>query len=229
MRNVLAFDTALGGCAIGLRAGDRFAARTVETARDQARILVPLIEEVLAEAGIGFKDLDVMASTVGPGSFTGLRLGLSTLRSLGLALDKPMVGLNTLEVVARHAAHEIGGAGDPILAVIETKRSDFYVQLFTPDGIPQTAPQALELSAVHDLIAESRVNLAGDAVNRIRAESGGKLRVSREMHHVLLHPRTLVDLAVEKAGQGMGADLTPVYLRGADVSVSKRAPRRIQA
>lgn len=229
MPNILAFDTALGGCSIGLLAGGRFASREVETARDQARILIPLIEEVLAEAGIGFKDLDVIASTVGPGSFTGLRLGLSTLRSLGLALDKPMVGLNTLEVVARYAAAETGGAGDPILAVIETKRSDYYVQLFAPDGKPLTEPQALELAEVHRVAPESQLILAGDAVTRISAESGGKLRVSREMHRVLLHPRTLVDLAAEKAAQGQGGDLSPVYLRGADVSVSKRAPRRIQA
>lgn len=228
MRTVLAFDTALGGCSIGLLAGDRFAAREVETGREQARILIPLIEEVLAELGIGFKDLDVIASTVGPGSFTGLRLGLSTLRSLGLALDKPMVGLNTLEVVARHAAAETGGAGDPILAVIETKRSDYYVQLFTPDGTPQTVPQALEFAEVHRVAPESQMILAGDAVTRISTESGGKLRVSREMHRALLHPRTLCELAREKAGQGEGSDLSPVYLRGADVSVSKRAPRRIQ-
>lgn len=226
--NILAFDTALGGCAVGLMAGERFVAREVETARDQARILVPLIEEVLAEAGIGFKDLDLIGSTVGPGSFTGLRLGLSTARSLGLALGKPLVGLNTLEVVARHAAAERAG-DDPILAVIETKRSDYYVQLFTPDGKPQTAPQALERTAVHDLLPESHVVLAGDAVTRISTESGGKLRVSREMHRVLLHPRTLCQLAAEKAAAGQGADLSPVYLRGADVSVSKRAPRRIQA
>ena len=228
MRTVLAFDTALGGCSVGLLAGERFAAREVETGRDQARILIPLIEEVLAELGIGFKDVDVVASTVGPGSFTGLRLGLSTVRSLGLALDRPMIGLNTLEVVARHAVSD-GPGSDPVLAVLETKRSDYYVQLFTAEGQPETAPLALERTQVHDLIGDRRVILAGDAVNRIRDESGGKLPVSREMHRVLLHPRTLTALARDKAEKGEGVDLSPVYLRGADVSVSKRPPRRIQA
>lgn len=224
--NLLAFDTALGGCSVGLLAGERFAAREVETARDQARILIPLIEEVLAEAGIGFTDLDAIVSTVGPGSFTGLRLGLSTARSLGMALDKPVYGITTLSVVARAAAVD---ATDPILAVLETKRSDFYVQLFSPDGKPETEPQALELTAVHDLIAGRRVILAGDSVTRIRAESGQNIDVSREMHRVLLHPRTLVEAARDAIATGQAGELEPLYLRGADVSVSKQKPRRLQA
>lgn len=227
--NLLAFDTALGGCSLGLLVGDRFVAREVETARDQARILIPLMEEMVAEAGIGFADLDAIVSTVGPGSFTGLRLGLSTARSLGLALDKPVHGITTLSVVARHAAEEAGAESDPILVVLETKRTDYYVQLFDGCGQAQTPPQALELTAVHDLIAGKRVTLAGDAVTRIRDESGEKLPVSREMHRVLLHPRTLVAVAGDAVKAGQGTDLSPVYLRGADVSVSKQKPRRLQA
>lgn len=225
---LLAFDTALGGCTVGLYAGDRFIGREVETSRDQARILLPLINDVLGEAGVTYADIDMIVSTVGPGSFTGLRLGLSTARSLSLALDCPAAGVTTFDAMALYAIAE-GGAEDPVLVVLETKRADYYAQLFTPDGAPETPPQALTCESVHDLVDGRRVILAGDGVTRISAESGGKLPVSREMHRVLIPARTLIALAREKTVSGQGLDLSPLYLRGADVSVSKQTRRQLQS
>jgi tRNA threonylcarbamoyladenosine biosynthesis protein TsaB len=226
MPTVLAFDTALGGCSVGLLAGERSAVRQVPTQRDQAKILIPLINEVLAEVGVGYPDLDLIVSTVGPGSFTGLRLGLSTARSLSLALSKPLVGVTTLEVAARQMVTEMPG-DTPVLVVLETKRTDFYLQLFDPQGHPQGEPMAKEVPEIIEFLAARRVSLTGDALTRFTEGLGGNLDVSREMGRVLLDPLTLARIGMEKAEAGRGGDLSPVYLRGADVSVSKQTPRRI--
>lgn len=224
---VLAFDTALGGCSVGVLIDNTLAAaRTVETARDQAKLLIPLIGEALAEAGKTYGDVDLIVSTVGPGSFTGLRLGLSTARSLALALSIPAVGVSTLDVMARYAARANPGKDD-ILAVLETKRSDFYVQRFDPQGAPLSDPLALEMPDIQAIMGDSPVTLVSDANARFMAGLGGNPIVSREINRVLIDPLTLGLIGVERAAHGDVAALNPLYLRGADVSRPKVPPRRI--
>ena len=94
--NILAFDTAMSGISIGAVNKDgKSAQRVMETARGQAAHLIPLIQETLEEIDVSFQDLDVIGVTRGPGSFTGLRIGLTTARTLGLSLNIPVIGLNT--------------------------------------------------------------------------------------------------------------------------------------
>ena len=98
-----------------------------------------LSKKRLAEAQLEYADLDLIVSTIGPGSFTGLRIGLSTARSLALALDKPAVGVNTLDVMAAHY-----DTNKPLLVVLETKRKDFYARYYDVQGAPLCDPFAAE-------------------------------------------------------------------------------------
>jgi tRNA threonylcarbamoyladenosine biosynthesis protein TsaB len=110
----------------------------------QAEALVPLIERVMAEAGVSYARLDRIAVTVGPGSFTGVRVGLSTARALGLAAGKPVIGVSSLEVLAAAVPDDERGAGVSILAAADTKRGQVYIQPYCATALgPQGEAVAL--------------------------------------------------------------------------------------
>ncbi len=135
---VLAIDTALETCSAAVVSGGRtLAARSEPMARGHQERLAPLVAEVMAEAGIGFDVLDRIGVTVGPGSFTGLRVGLAFAKGLGLALDRPVIGVGTLQAMA-------AGVPGCAAAVIDARREQVYVQAFR-DGAPLTEPMALGL------------------------------------------------------------------------------------
>ena len=110
---ILAIDTALDACAAGILdtdAGELVAQELVGMKRGHAEALMPLIARVMKASGIAFARLDRIAVTTGPGSFTGLRVGLSAARGIALAADKPVVGVTTLTayaapIVSRNAEH----------------------------------------------------------------------------------------------------------------------------
>ena len=98
---VLALDTCLSSCSVAVLDGERTLAWASEPMeRGHQERLAPLAREVMERAGLAFSDLDRIAVTLGPGSFTGLRVGLAFAKGLGLALDRPVIGLGCLEVLA---------------------------------------------------------------------------------------------------------------------------------
>ncbi|MEA1937730.1 MAG: tRNA (adenosine(37)-N6)-threonylcarbamoyltransferase complex dimerization subunit type 1 TsaB, partial [Pseudomonadota bacterium] len=131
---ILAFDTSISGCsAAALNDDTVLAGEQVRMERGQSEALIPMIERVLAEAGLAPADLDLIAVTHGPGAFTGLRIGLATARGLALALGIPAVGISTLETIARAVS-----ADRDIyrLALIDSKRAEIFAQGFDADGKP---------------------------------------------------------------------------------------------
>lgn len=227
---VLAFDTSLNGCAVCVVAGDgRVATRLFPTDREQAAQLVPLINEAMAEAGVTFADLKLIVTAIGPGSFTGLRIGLSTARAFGLALGLPVQGVGTLAAMAA-TARKIGDTKN-MLVLLETKRSDFYVQSFDADGIALDAPIC---SSLDDILARdlSDVIFCGDALERFvneAAEKGQDFASADMRAHRLLNPQLLAELGAglfTQAG-GVAQKPEPLYLRGADVSISTKPRREI--
>jgi tRNA threonylcarbamoyladenosine biosynthesis protein TsaB len=132
---LLAFDTTAPACSIALvRDGTEIAGARALMPQGQAEALVPLIERVMAEAGVSYASLDRIAVTVGPGSFTGVRVGLSTARALGLAAGKPVIGVSSLEVLAAAVADDERAAGVSILAAADTKRGEVYIQPYCATG-----------------------------------------------------------------------------------------------
>ncbi len=119
---VLAFDTSAAHCAAALLSQDTvLAERQIGMAKGQAERLMPMLNDLLAEAGLEWRDLDAIAVGVGPGNFTGIRISVAAARGLSLALGVPAIGVSLFEALA------IGNRG-PALAVLPAPRDAFYVQ-----------------------------------------------------------------------------------------------------
>ncbi len=139
--NILAFDTCFDACsACVARTGDGvvevLASALERFETGHAERLVPMIDEVMARAGVAFADIDRLAVTVGPGTFTGTRIGIAAARGLALATGIPVVGASSLAVMAEVAARELGPrkAGEDLLVAVDARRGEVYVQLFGANG-----------------------------------------------------------------------------------------------
>ncbi|NEX47568.1 tRNA (adenosine(37)-N6)-threonylcarbamoyltransferase complex dimerization subunit type 1 TsaB [Pseudotabrizicola algicola] len=125
---ILAFDTSAAHCAAALLLPDgRCLMRHEEMAKGQAERLIPLLEELLSEGGIGWHDLAAIAVGTGPGNFTGVRISVAAARGLALSLGVPAIGVTRLEALAF-------GLPRPVTVVEDARREEAYVQTFQQDG-----------------------------------------------------------------------------------------------
>jgi tRNA threonylcarbamoyladenosine biosynthesis protein TsaB len=150
---ILSIDTCLGASSVAILDGDTVrAARSEPMTRGHQERIAVLAREVAAEAGVKFADLTRIAVTVGPGSFTGLRVGLSFAKGLATALSIPCVGINTLEALAAsvEAPSAIGGL---VAGVLDAKMGQVYLQVFD-GGKSLMAPDALEVGVAAARLAE---------------------------------------------------------------------------
>ena len=143
---LLAFDTATPAVTVALHDGERVvASHTVVDARRQGELLAPGITAVLDEAWVPRQDVTAVAVGVGPGPFTGLRVGLVTARTLGLALDVPVYGVCTLDVLAAEAV-DTGAVHGPFLVATDARRKEVYWASYDETGArldgPHVAPPA---------------------------------------------------------------------------------------
>ena len=229
---VLAIDTAMAGCSAAVL--DVNAEKTYsickQMPRGQAEHLVPMVQDCVNQSGIAFEDIGLIAVTVGPGAFTGLRIGLSTARSFGVALDVPVVGVTTLEVLAHDYLSQNSLEGhDALLVVIETKRKDFYWQAFGSDGSELTEAAAQDAGEAV-LWAKSKgfaCVMIGDACERFTSEVPEHDFI-QEKEYFLPSPEVMAKVAVTQFSKGMARGSEPLYLRDADVSMSKREQRVIE-
>lgn len=167
---ILGFDTATNACSAAVWRDGRVVARRFEPmARGHAERLMPMILEVMAEAGENFSGLDAIAVTNGPGAFTGLRIGLAAARGLALAEGLPCVAVTTLDAVAA-GVPEAERRNRVLLVVLETKRADVYAQAFAPDGAPLGPPAARLPDELPTLLGNEPgpVVIAGNAADRGR-------------------------------------------------------------
>lgn len=221
-KTILAIDTAMGGVSVGVIASNgHIVSRQVEMQREQASMLIPIIQEVLKEAQIGFKDIDLLVSTIGPGSFTGLRIGLTTAKVLSASLSIPLIGLNTLQVMAHHYE-----TAKPVLIVLETKRKDVYFQYFDTDRTDLTPPSSGLCEAVHAQAPIDDFDVGGDCLNRYQSEVSVDLSLLDNW--VQPDPILMAQLGWHHFQEhGAPESVSPVYLRDADVSVSKKPQRHL--
>lgn len=229
---VLGFDTAASACSAALwHDGETLAHRVEAMAQGQAEYLMGMINDVMEEAEKGFGDLDLLAVTTGPGSFTGLRIGLAAARGLALAGDLPCLGVTTFEAVAA-GVPELERDGAILLVAIESRRDDIYVQAFAAGLEPMSAPQAVLPEALAAVLAGSsitggRVVVAGNAGHRaIAALNGAGLEVALSPAPGTPDAGTLAALAASRwSPKTPNERPRPLYLRPPDAKAPKDGGR----
>ena len=224
---VLAIDTALEACAAAVldtTAGAIVASESQLMARGHAEALMPLIARVMDAGALEFGQLDRIAVTVGPGSFTGLRVGIAAARGIALTAAKPAVGLSTLSAFA--APHVAGGALETIIVAIDARHEQVYFQVFGPGGRTVVTPRLDKAENV------ARTEVIGAA---LVVGSGAEL-VAAKWPSGMAPPRVAASRAPEIgwiARLGAAADQnqampTPLYLRRPDARPqdAARLPRK---
>jgi tRNA threonylcarbamoyladenosine biosynthesis protein TsaB len=161
---ILAIDTALDACAAGVLdtdAGKLIAHQSQAMKRGHAEALMPLIARVMKEPGISFATLDRIAVTTGPGSFTGLRVGLSAARGIALAAGKPVVGLTTLTAYAAPVVSQNGE--QPVISAIDARHDQVYFQVVSGDGSSLIQPRVGSVDEALDAARFGAPHLVGNA------------------------------------------------------------------
>ncbi|MCY3849745.1 MAG: tRNA (adenosine(37)-N6)-threonylcarbamoyltransferase complex dimerization subunit type 1 TsaB [Acidimicrobiaceae bacterium] len=205
------------GCAVGGPDGV-LAARESSEPRRHAESLVPQIAEALGESGVAMADVGVIAVDVGPGLYTGLRVGVTTAVTMAHALGAAMVSVTSLELVAHEARRSC--ASRRIDAVIDARRGELFHAAFGADGCPISGPAVLDPRDLAMMLAsEARDTLlVGDGVEA-HSETFAQKGFHAEGSPVLPSAETIVELAATAAAAGRTVSpdsIRPLYLRGPD-------------
>jgi tRNA threonylcarbamoyladenosine biosynthesis protein TsaB len=170
---VLALDSAGLACsALVAVGGVVLCAKRLSMEHGQAEALVPLIDAAMREAGLAASELHIVGTTIGPGSFTGIRIGLAASRGIALATSAQLIGVTGFEAVAAGLVSSVYDRGARFLLVaLESRREDLYVQLFDPKrnplGAPMAAMPAMLDETLNSVIGSTPLVVAGDAAPRV--------------------------------------------------------------
>ncbi len=174
---ILALDTAASWCSVAVydSDGDLVLADVSENiGKGHAEVLMTYVERALTEAKLSLRDMDRMAVNIGPGSFTGVRIGVSAVRGFALALGVPALGITAFEALA--AESRLTKPEKPVLVLLDAHRGEIYAQSFDAKGLPGAKPLVLSREEAEALAASQAENtvLAGSASVSINEAVGGR-------------------------------------------------------
>ncbi|MCO6389138.1 tRNA (adenosine(37)-N6)-threonylcarbamoyltransferase complex dimerization subunit type 1 TsaB [Aliihoeflea sp. 40Bstr573] len=214
---ILAIDTSANLCAASVH--DAAAGELGRCVRDlgkgHAEHLMAVIAETLAGAGLTYADLDRLGVSVGPGSFTGIRVGVSAARGLALALNIPAVGVTTLEALALEARRV--SAGRCVLVALDGGRGEIHTALYGPGGDERAPPAAIDLKTAAEIAKRENAVLVGTAADKVNEAAGGSLDVAGRQATADIAAYASLGLASADSGTRP----TPLYLRSADAKVNE--------
>ena len=213
---VLALDTALAACSACLFDAERdkvLASESVLIGKGHAEVLLPMVERVVAKLDAGWQGIGQFGVVVGPGSYTGLRVGISAARAAALATGRPAVGITTFAAFA--APLVAVSEGVAIAVAIDAKHGNVFLQIFSPEGRPVGEPAALSLELAVERIGGEPMHLAGSGASLLQAALS---RVGRVAKSVIVEAApdivSVAKLTVSAHPRMAPAD--PLYIKGAD-------------
>lgn len=224
---LLAFDCACSALSVAVLKGETVLAQHFEsTATGQSAMLAPAIQATLQQAGIGARDIDLIGVTNGPGSFTGIRIGLAMARGLALALDAPLAACSTFEAVLCNLPTQRDDAGSRKVLAVDSRREEIFLALDTP-AQPFIARPGEAVAA----LPRGSYVLAGDGAEMI---CQALATAGRENEIAACDPRPPIAANFAPALAADGIDYwrarnrdqgmpRPLYLREADVTLPKPA------
>ncbi|WP_079212519.1 tRNA (adenosine(37)-N6)-threonylcarbamoyltransferase complex dimerization subunit type 1 TsaB [Brucella pituitosa] len=212
---ILALDTASSWCAAAVydSGTDTVLAEISENiGKGHAEVLMDYIGQAMTQSGIAMAELDRVAVNVGPGSFTGVRIGVSAARGFALALHRPALGVSAFDALASEIA--ISHPGQPVLVLLEAHRGEIYAQAFGADGMAITGPMVLAREEALALIQQqcSDTILAGSAAAALNETLAGSFSVARGEPTALIGTYAKL-VALHEPGEAP----KPLYMRGPDV------------
>jgi len=218
---ILAIDTATEACSAALAVGDTLLARYEEPGRGHAERILPMVDEILAEAGVPLTALDAIAFGRGPGAFTGVRIGAAVAQGLAVGAGLPVVPVSNLAALAERAIAE--RAADAVLVCIDARMSEVYwccYRATAPQGLEAlgeervSAPAAVILSRRDDSARWLGAGTGFGAYPEIASRLG--IEASRVAAQLLPRAQEIARIAQREVAAGRTvdpADAIPVYLR----------------
>ncbi len=234
---VLGLDTATAATAVALRLGD---GSTLEARDDpvagahpgHATRLLAMTDELLVQAGLGLEQVDRIAAGAGPGTFTGLRVGIATARGLAQSLGTELVAVSSLRALAHGARGGEEGAGRTVLATIDARRREVFAAAYSPRGEELAGGRALPPADIVTVLGEAGATEGaplgvGDGAVRYRVElerAGVEVPADTSPLH-LLRAAAVCELGLAASAAGY-AEVLPDYLRRPDAELALEGAAR---
>ncbi len=198
MARILSIETSTSMCSVALHErGALLALAEIKEPGAHAEKLLLLVDEVFEKAGLSFGDLDAVAVSQGPGSYTGLRIGVSTAKGIAFGLDIPFIGINTLQAMA---ASQPLNKGEFVVAVLDARRMEVYTQTFgdANQEITSIAALVLEEGVFASFLEKGRVYFVGDGAEKVKAYAQHPNAVFSGSWEQSLSAKNMGQLAFEK-------------------------------
>lgn len=225
MSLILNIETATGVCSVALaRDGQLLGLKESDTKNSHASVLTLFIDEVIKTAGITLSDLDAIAVSEGPGSYTGLRIGVAAAKGLCYALEKPLIGVSTLRAMAIGMPHppppspsREGEINILYCPMIDARRMEVYCAIFDEKGkeIRETRAEIIDENSFMEYLGKNRIVFAGDGALKCRPlfDKHPNAVFSEDFQ---VSARFMISLSEEKFSQKIFEDIVyfePYYLK----------------
>ena len=227
MARILSIETSTSICSVALHErGALLALAEIKEPGGHAEKLLQLVDEVFEKAGLSFADLDAVAVSQGPGSYTGLRIGVSTAKGIAYGLDIPLIGINTMQAMA---ASQAVARGEYVVAVLDARRKEVYTQTFgdTLEEITSIEALILEEGVFASVLEKGKVYFVGDGAEKVKDEIQHSNAFFPANWEQSLSAKNMGQLAFEKFARQAWEDLAyfvPNYLKEFKALQSSKNP-----
>jgi tRNA threonylcarbamoyladenosine biosynthesis protein TsaB len=220
MTTILAVDTSTEACSVALQIGNETIAKFADEPRSHSRLLMPMVQQVLAEAQIKVNQLDAIGVSIGPGSFTGLRIGFAAVQGMAYGADIPVVPISTLKLMVATYSRQQNTVVGEIMALLDARMSEFNLGRYKLEDNDQIV--ALEddrLVSAEQVIALIEANnpsaIIGDSGNLFETAP----QLADQFTQIYPNAIDILPMALQQFSQGLAVNIESidlVYLRGTE-------------
>ncbi len=220
MAKLLFLETATQVCSVALADGDQLLTlKESETANSHSSLLTTFIDEVISEAGMELNDLDAIVVSKGPGSYTGLRIGVSSAKGLCYSLEKPLIAVNTLQSLAAGMKNKMKPEADNVLfcPMIDARRMEVYTAFYDAEDkeIQKTSAQIIDENSFADLLKTHQIYFGGDGAEKCKS-SLSQNENATFIDDFRISAKDMIEIATTKFEQKQFEDVAyfePYYLK----------------